>query len=812
MNLLPPISTPLISAGMWSPGTQLWVKDESRCPTGTFKDRLAWEYVAAVQKKAVPFGPHTILASITLGNTMRSFAYAIRAGLPIEFRPQLAAVFPCGFSERTIGPATDGLTCRGQTVLDDLEASGVRCITHLLQAGYVDDEVFKRIVNHSGDASLNVFNATNGIGLPAYKKIIAEALDDMPRAPDHIILPVGAGVLFMECVELVMERGLNCRVTGVAVTEAESIADKIYGVYSPFYQELRDKGVALYNNDERFKVIRIDDGQIMAVRQRGLPPGFERAEPSAWAGLVPLADGRISGGIVLIVNTGCGILPRRKGVDLVLNVLKSAQSNRIAAGFYANDPIGAGRSVPLSLAEAIGQLSRLYLDAANKEGLIEGVALSRVLLIYDVDAGYKRTYDRISKINGFGDIEAASEALRSILAYIKVSEALSGIAEFQPAVQLTSKLFDPATKDVPFLPNHDEKVYVFYPAGVQNLNVSGIEIHGWLPEHSSYKGPAVLLIERLIEVMKRHAVEFSGGMYDTDDREIYNEPILEESKLVIERWLENEGAEFRAARDPRILMLAAMEVLGKDWAFVAVRLPLGRLQSFYKSAGLWCIIRLPMGTDLGALSHRDQLYTLNFIGRALMAEVQGYAYRLASWQRRTLAENQDSYERLAGTEFLPRVLGQDPESAKILIPVAGGLDNGIPLTDFLPQIPFGQASDKVIVEKLKGFLNVQKVGYMSRQKQLIEGILHDLQPRRMDQACATQEEFNEECEAISRRARSLGIDCLDLDQPASKSLAARKEQLRSAKEKLERLRNTREYLSEVIGRDLEKRKSKPKVK
>ena len=115
----------------------------------------------------------------------------------------------------------------------------------------------------------------------------------------------------MECVEVIRERNLKTRVVGVAVTRSDSIADKIYGLYSPFYLDLFHKGIATYQGDSRFVVERIADEQIKAVKTHGLPHGFENAEPSSWAALVPLLESTESShsirGVVLVINTGDGI-------------------------------------------------------------------------------------------------------------------------------------------------------------------------------------------------------------------------------------------------------------------------------------------------------------------------------------------------------------------------------------------------------------------------------------------------------------------------------------------------------------------------
>ncbi|MCI0541944.1 MAG: PLP-dependent lyase/thiolase [Verrucomicrobiales bacterium] len=289
----------------------MWVKDESYCPTRTFKDRLAWKYVEAAIAGRLPCGSKTVLGSITLGNTMRSFARAVAHGMSPKQRPKLFAIFPSDFSTRKMGPDSKSKTCLGSEILDNLTANGVRCIEYPLDQGFLSDAELDVLACKHFGSSARLFNATNGIGIPAYKQILIEALDKMPTPPDCIVVPVGAGVLFMEWVEVIRERNLKTRVVGVAVTRSDSIADKIYGLYSPFYLDLFHKGIVTYQDDSRFIVQRIADEQIKAVTTHSLPQGFENAEPSSWAVLVPLLESSAPSpsirGVVLVVNTGDGI-------------------------------------------------------------------------------------------------------------------------------------------------------------------------------------------------------------------------------------------------------------------------------------------------------------------------------------------------------------------------------------------------------------------------------------------------------------------------------------------------------------------------
>jgi hypothetical protein len=155
---------------------------------------------------------------------------------------------------------------------------------------------------------------TNGIGVPAYRSILAEALDGMPMPPDWVIVPVGAGVLFKDCADEIARRRLASRVIGVTVLTPTSVADKLYGRFSPYYDDLIRDGIAYHDHNEQFLVVPLKEAQVASYR-RNLP--FD-SEPSSWAAFVPLfLDGHLASqmkGTGLVVHTGNGIPFATSGV------------------------------------------------------------------------------------------------------------------------------------------------------------------------------------------------------------------------------------------------------------------------------------------------------------------------------------------------------------------------------------------------------------------------------------------------------------------------------------------------------------------
>ena len=286
----------------------LWVKDEGQCPTGTFKDRLAWKLVEEIKGNRFDSSSSHLISCITMGNTLASVAYALRNGLEEVQRPQLLGVFPSGFSSRIIGPDTSGRTVTGHAVLRRLREQDAVCIECPSDEAFLTEREIANLARNAGMRFASHRDITNGIGVPGYRSILAEALDGMPVPPDWVVVPVGAGVLFKECIDEVVERNLASRVIGVTVLKPTSIADKLYGRFSPYYDDLVRDGVAYHEGNKRFVVVPIEDDQIANYTRDRLP--FD-SEPSGWAAFVPIVAWRLSipqpRGRILAIHTGNGI-------------------------------------------------------------------------------------------------------------------------------------------------------------------------------------------------------------------------------------------------------------------------------------------------------------------------------------------------------------------------------------------------------------------------------------------------------------------------------------------------------------------------
>lgn len=167
----PLLGVPRLGARLGIPN--LYVKDESRNPTGSFKDRLAAAAVSAARElgKRVVVGSSSGNAGAAIG------AMAARAGLPcVMFTTQQ---FPLAMKTQM---AVYG-TCL-------IAAPTVKDRWNLMEAG----------VERFGWFPITVFRypyfGSNCYGIEGYKTVGYEIADQLPSLPDHIVFPVGAGDAF----------------------------------------------------------------------------------------------------------------------------------------------------------------------------------------------------------------------------------------------------------------------------------------------------------------------------------------------------------------------------------------------------------------------------------------------------------------------------------------------------------------------------------------------------------------------------------------------------------------------------------------
>lgn len=168
--------TPLVAAprlGELLGVPKLYLKDESRNPTGSFKDRLAAAAVSAARQ----LGKRAVVGSSSGNAGAAVAAMAARAGMPcVMFTTQQ---FPLAMKTQM---AVYGCYL--------VAAPTIRDRWSLMETG----------VERFGWFPVTVFSypyfGSNCYGIEGYKTVGYEIVDALGRAPDHVVFPVGAGDAF----------------------------------------------------------------------------------------------------------------------------------------------------------------------------------------------------------------------------------------------------------------------------------------------------------------------------------------------------------------------------------------------------------------------------------------------------------------------------------------------------------------------------------------------------------------------------------------------------------------------------------------
>lgn len=187
---------------------ELYVKDESRNPFGTWKDRRS----EVIVKRALALG-YDKVSLITSGNAGYSLArFARESGL------RTACIFDGKISDRIGGKLGDVCDC---VVRKDLSGI-VLSESEIISLSRENDEE-------------KILEATTGFH-DSYKRIIDEIKD---IKPDYIVCPLGSGEAFVGLYFGLRENNLKTILVGVrSKSRTGSFADKLYGEYTPYEAEV----------------------------------------------------------------------------------------------------------------------------------------------------------------------------------------------------------------------------------------------------------------------------------------------------------------------------------------------------------------------------------------------------------------------------------------------------------------------------------------------------------------------------------------------------------------------------------------------
>lgn len=328
MKLPVPANTPIVKLDSPIYGVKhLRVKDETKNPTHTFKDRLAYEMIRPLFEQLQRGEEPTVttFGSISYGNTAKAMGYYVSrlnnlAGKEIA---RAVAFVPPHLSEKTFGPDTEGRTVTAQVILKDLEKTCTILPIDLSKQTYRSEDL-EQLARKYGAVIGEFVDITEGLNRPAYVNIIIEAVEhQLASAPDYVIVPFGAGILCNEIIDYTNDKHLPTKVIPVSSGNPETIAVMLYGPIWVDVDALESHGSALTRHESvdrkgrtrtPYTVYNVSDESICDAMQQLHQAGIT-AEPSGASGIALLKhlktidpDFDPEKHSVLVINTGNGLL------------------------------------------------------------------------------------------------------------------------------------------------------------------------------------------------------------------------------------------------------------------------------------------------------------------------------------------------------------------------------------------------------------------------------------------------------------------------------------------------------------------------
>lgn len=288
--------------------TNVWLKDESHNPTGTHKDRMAWEIVVTyrdfllAKKKGQNTNSLPHMSIISSG----SAALAIQTQLKKYKLPNLKVLVDYRINQK---------------ILDSLKKLGCEIYeTDLSQKSFKWEEILRLTNNAEG------FDITSSEALdPTTRFYDWLSYEIINNSPQYCFVPFGTGNLY-ENILNITKREIsarkhdprfkgninilrNCNFIGATTNNFKSKAEKLYSPHLPF-THFDEQWIRLYRyagycgKDSNVHLLKEEylDEAIKLAQREGI-----NAEPSGIAGLammLQLKDKIPKDKKILIVNTG----------------------------------------------------------------------------------------------------------------------------------------------------------------------------------------------------------------------------------------------------------------------------------------------------------------------------------------------------------------------------------------------------------------------------------------------------------------------------------------------------------------------------
>ncbi len=312
----PATSTSPITVAQW----QVLLKDESECPTGTFKDRAAHEIILRVYRDELKIArkngrlwapqPLSLISAGSMAVALQHICIQLRL-------PDVRVLMDLNTARQD------------PDIIMLLQALGARVYLHALSQKELSEEDVLTITKNPNGIDVTTRSLGQILDFHYYDWCCHEILDCKPR---HIFVPVGNGDLFANLISVIADLRLgksdrrfvggtdylrNINVYGATTNERLTRMTKLYAPFRPALPAIKTR-LAEYKREgilgAESGIYPIDDcwaDEALSELRRAKP--HIQTELSAVAGLALFLNCKHSipvGERVLVVNTGRVSIPK----------------------------------------------------------------------------------------------------------------------------------------------------------------------------------------------------------------------------------------------------------------------------------------------------------------------------------------------------------------------------------------------------------------------------------------------------------------------------------------------------------------------
>lgn len=283
---------------------RIWIKDESTNPTGTHKDRMAWEITLIMLDVETNISEISLISSGSAAIAIQTFfnLYKVKTILKVLVDKSMSI-----------------------NMINHLEKLGCKIYITDLSLTELKSKDIKKLTDNISGIDITYRENMDIRSTRYYDWLSYEILNE---SPDYCFIPFGTGDLYVNILNILLEeigrtgkkpdsrfRGnldklKNCNFIGATTNNKDSKLDKLFSYFLPYkneYLRFIDEFIAKGCFGQLTSILNVDESFVQSAYTMAHQKGIT-CEYSGIAGLalyLQLQDNIPADRKVLIINTGC---------------------------------------------------------------------------------------------------------------------------------------------------------------------------------------------------------------------------------------------------------------------------------------------------------------------------------------------------------------------------------------------------------------------------------------------------------------------------------------------------------------------------